>query len=30
MSWGIIMTLTGVVKDFAGLVVTRVFLGFFE
>ncbi|KAL4897490.1 major facilitator superfamily domain-containing protein [Aspergillus ambiguus] len=30
VSWGIIMTLTGVVKNFAGLVVTRVFLGFFE
>lgn len=27
VSWGIIMTFTGVVKDFAGLVVTRILLG---
>ncbi|KAF7594364.1 hypothetical protein BBP40_009345 [Aspergillus hancockii] len=30
VSWGIIMTLTGVVQNFAGLMVTRVFLGIFE
>lgn len=29
-SWGIIMTLTGVVKNFAGLAVVRVFLGIAE
>ncbi|KAL4898548.1 major facilitator superfamily domain-containing protein [Aspergillus ambiguus] len=28
--WGIIMTLTGVVQNFAGLMVTRVLLGIFE
>ncbi|GES62866.1 MFS transporter [Aspergillus terreus] len=28
--WGIIMTLTGVVQNFAGLMVTRVLLGVFE
>ncbi|KAF9895109.1 hypothetical protein FE257_000011 [Aspergillus nanangensis] len=28
--WGIVMTLTGVVKNWAGLMVTRVFLGVFE
>lgn len=30
VSWGIVMTLTGVVKNFAGLVVTRIFLGITE
>lgn len=30
VSWGIIMTLTGVVKNFAGLMVVRVLLGVFE
>ncbi|KAE8386964.1 major facilitator superfamily domain-containing protein [Aspergillus alliaceus] len=30
VSWGIIMTLTGVVQNFAGLMVTRVLLGIFE
>ncbi|KAE8148085.1 major facilitator superfamily domain-containing protein [Aspergillus avenaceus] len=30
ISWGIIMTLTGVVSNFAGLMVTRVLLGVFE
>ena len=30
VSWGIIMTLTGVVQNFAGLMVTRVLLGVFE
>ncbi|KAK6070282.1 transporter [Seiridium cupressi] len=30
VAWGIIMTLTGVVQNFAGLCVTRLFLGFFE
>ncbi|KAI9043582.1 putative MFS transporter [Aspergillus affinis] len=30
VSWGIMMTLTGVVKNFAGLMVTRVLLGAFE
>ena len=30
VSWGIMMTLTGVVKNFAGLMVTRVLLGVFE
>lgn len=28
--WGIIMTLTGMVRNFAGLMVTRVLLGIFE
>lgn len=27
MSWGVVMTLTGIVQNFAGLVVTRFFLG---
>lgn len=30
ISWGIVMTLSGVVQNFAGLCVTRLFLGFFE
>lgn len=30
VAWGIIMTLTGVISNFAGLVVTRILLGFFE
>ncbi|KAB8238726.1 major facilitator superfamily domain-containing protein [Aspergillus alliaceus] len=30
VSWGIIMTLTGVVQNFAGLMVTRVLLGIFD
>lgn len=30
VSWGMIMTFTGVVKNFAGLVVTRVLLGIAE
>lgn len=30
VSWGIIMTLTGVVHNFAGLVVVRFLLGLFE
>ncbi|KAL4867351.1 hypothetical protein BDV12DRAFT_171507 [Aspergillus spectabilis] len=29
-SWGIIMTLTGIVQNFAGLMVTRILLGVFE
>ena len=28
--WGIVMTLTGIVQNFAGLMVTRVLLGIFE
>jgi MFS family permease len=28
--WGIVMTTMGVVQNFAGLMVTRVFLGMFE
>lgn len=28
--WGIVMTLMGVVKNFAGLLVTRILLGVFE
>lgn len=28
--WGIVMTLSGVVKSFAGLCVTRALIGFFE
>lgn len=28
--WGIIMTLTGVVQNYAGLVVCRLLLGLFE
>jgi MFS family permease len=27
VSWGIVMTCTGLIKDFAGLMVCRVFLG---
>ena len=30
VSWGIVMTLTGIVKNFAGLMTTRVLLGIFE
>jgi fucose permease len=30
VAWGIIMTCMGVVKDFAGLLVTRILLGIFE
>ncbi|ETN45996.1 uncharacterized protein HMPREF1541_00179 [Cyphellophora europaea CBS 101466] len=30
VSWGIVMTLTGIVQNFAGLMVTRVLLGVFE
>ena len=30
VSWGIVMTFTGVVKDFAGLVTCRIFLGIAE
>lgn len=30
MLWGLVMTLTGLVQNFAGLVVTRIFLGFLE
>ncbi|KAJ5773865.1 hypothetical protein N7457_008761 [Penicillium paradoxum] len=30
VSWGIIMTLTGVVQNFGGLVAARIFLGVFE
>ena len=29
-AWGIIMTMMGVVKNFAGLLVTRILLGAFE
>jgi hypothetical protein len=28
--WGVIMTLNGIVKNFAGLTAVRFFLGFFE
>lgn len=28
--WGIVMTLTGVVQNYGGLIVTRLFLGLFE
>lgn len=28
--WGIVMTLTGVVQNFAGLMVVRILLGVFE
>ena len=28
--WGVIMTMMGVVKNFAGLLVTRILLGIFE
>lgn len=30
VAWGIIMTCMGVVKDFAGLLATRILLGVFE
>jgi MFS family permease len=30
VAWGIIMTCMGVVKNFAGLLVTRILLGVFE
>lgn len=30
LSWGIVMTCTGLVKNFAGLMVVRVLLGIFE
>lgn len=30
ISWGIIMTMMGVVKNFAGLLITRILLGVFE
>lgn len=30
LGWGIIMTLTGLVRDFNGLVIARVFLGIAE
>ena len=30
LSWGIVMTCTGLVKNFAGLMVVRVLLGVFE
>ncbi len=30
VTWGIVMTLMGVVQSFAGLVVVRFFLGMFE
>lgn len=30
LSWGIVMTCTGVTKNFAGLMTTRVLLGIFE
>ena len=30
MLWGAVMTLTGLVENFAGLVVTRIILGFLE
>ncbi|PLB36953.1 putative MFS transporter [Aspergillus candidus] len=30
VTWGTVMTLTGVVQNFAGLVATRIFLGVFE
>jgi MFS family permease len=30
VAWGIIMTCMGVVKNFAGLLVTRILLGIFE
>jgi hypothetical protein len=29
-TWGVIMTLHGVVQNFAGLLVARIFLGVFE
>lgn len=30
VSWGTVMTLTGIVKDFEGLLVARIFLGVAE
>lgn len=30
IAWGVIMTLTGIVQSFAGLLVTRFMLGIFE
>ena len=30
VSWGIIMTMMGVVKNFVGLLITRILLGVFE
>lgn len=30
LTWGIVMTCTGLVQDFAGLMVVRVLLGIFE
>lgn len=30
VAWGVIITLTGIVRNFAGLVVVRFLLGFFE
>jgi MFS family permease len=30
LCWGIVMTLSGVVQNFGGLVATRFFLGLFE
>lgn len=30
LSWGIVMTVTGLVKDFGGLVAVRLLLGLFE
>lgn len=30
LSWGIVMTCTGLVRNFAGLMTTRVLLGIFE
>lgn len=30
LCWGIVVTLTGVVRDFSGLCVVRVLLGIFE
>lgn len=30
LSWGIIMTMTGIVKNFGGLCAVRVMLGLFE
>lgn len=30
LGWGIVMTLTGLVKNFTGLVIARIFLGVTE
>lgn len=30
LSWGIVMTMTGLVQNFGGLMATRVLLGIFE